>query len=98
MVRIYRVAEEFEWDGENSGKLGKHKVSSEEAEEAFFDIRRKIYKDIVHSHNEARYLLIGKTQNKKLLFIVFTQRNKKIRIISARKINTKEEYLYEKKT
>ena len=98
MVRIYRVAEEFEWDGENSRKLGKHEVTNEESEEAFFDTKRRIYKDIIHSHNETRYLLIGRTQKGKLLFIVFTQRNKKIRIISARSINKKEVYLYEKKT
>jgi len=40
---------------------------------------------------------MGKTKQGRLLFVVFTIRRKKIRIISARDTNRKEELLYEKK-
>ncbi len=43
-------------------------------------------------------ILIGKTKKERLLYIVFTKRGKKLIIISARDINKKEKYLYEKKT
>ena len=90
---------QFLWDRGNSGKnLQKHGVSDQEAEELFFDKNKRIYRDTLHSINEKRYILLGKTKKKKLLYGVFTQRSKKIRIISARKINKKEVHLYEKNT
>ena len=96
-MRINRSVYEFEWDKGNSNKNVKHKVEDKETEEVFFDDRKVIYKDILHSNKEKRYILLGKTKVKRLLFIVFTQRKNKIRIISARNINKKEVYLYEKK-
>lgn len=39
-----------------------------------------------NSRREDRYYVLGKTDNERLLFIVFTIRNNKIRVISARKI------------
>lgn len=89
----------FEWDKGNINKnLKKHQVSNLEAEQVFFDPKKKIFSDPIHSSQEKRYLLLGKTKNKRLLFVAFTQRNKKIRIISARDINKKEINLYEKST
>ena len=87
----------FEWDKGNSEKNKKHNVDDKEAEEVFFDEKRFIFKDKVHSDNEERLRIIGKTKPKRLLFIVFTKRKNKIRIISARDINKKEVYLYEEK-
>ena len=90
---------EFDWDKDNKDKnLKKHGVSDEECEEIFFDPRKKISKDILHSANEGRYILIGKTKSKRLLFLVFTIRKNKIRVISARNLNKKEKHLYEQKT
>ena len=87
---------EFEWDKGNQGKnLLKHVVSDEECEEVFFDERKKILKDVLHSGKEERYLLLGQTKEKRILFIVFTIRKNKIRIISARDLNKKELKLYE---
>ena len=88
----------FEWDKGNSDKnWSKHGIKNEEAEEAFFDEKKKIAKDVFHSGKEKRWILLGKTKNNMLLFIVFTVRNNIIRIVSARKINKKEAHLYEKK-
>jgi len=90
---------EFDWDKDNKDKnLKKHGVSDEECEEIFFDPRKKILKDILHSTNEGRYILIGKTKLKRFLFLVFTIRKNKIRVISARNLNKKEKHLYEQKT
>ena len=43
---------------------------------------------------EEGYILLGKTKQQRLLFIIFTVRNTKIRVISARDINKKENKLY----
>ena len=98
-MRILKQGLEFQWDSGNIGKnYQKHKVKDKEAEESFFDKNHKIFKDRLHSSGEERFRILGKTKKERLLFIVFTLREKKIRIISARDINKKEVYLYEKKT
>jgi len=90
---------DFDWDEGNRDKnLTKHNVSVEEIEQAFFDDDKKEFTDILHSGVEVRYRLVGKTKSGRILFIVFTRREDKIRVISARDINRKEESLYEKAT
>lgn len=89
----------FEWNKGNTNKnWQKHKVSTDEAEQAFFDEDKITTDDLSHSQLEKRYILIGKTKKERLLYIVYTFRNDKIRIISARDINRKERKIYEKTT
>ena len=89
---------EFEWDKGNIGKNAKHGNEDSECEEAFFDVRKVILKDALHSQKEPRWVLLGKTKKGELLFVVFTKRAKKIRVISSRIANRKEVPLYEKAT
>ena len=90
---------EFQWDKGNKGKnYQKHKVTDQECEEVFFDQTKKIFKDTLHSGKEERYILFGQTKESRILFIVFTIRHEKIRVISARDLNKKEKKLYEEKT
>jgi len=96
-MKTIKDLEEFEWDKGNIGKNKKHSVEDKEAEEVFLDGHRFIFKDRVHSKNEERFRIIGKTKKRRLLFIAFTIRGNKIRIISGRNINKKEVYLYEEK-
>ena len=61
--------------------------------QTFFNAWQKVgvfIKDVSHSQKEKRYILLGNTTEEKLLFVVFTLRNKKIRIITTRKANGKE--------
>jgi len=98
-MRIFKKPLEFQWNRGNIDKsFKKHKVRDKEVEEPFFDRKHKTFKDELHSKGEERYRMVGKTKKGRLLFIVFTMRGKKIRIISARDINKKEVYLYEEKT
>jgi len=89
----------FEWDKGNVDKnWSKHKVHFKEAEEVLLNKPIKIFLDNRHStEKEKRYLALGKTDSGKPLAIVFTVRNKLIRVISARKQNKKERTIYEKK-
>jgi hypothetical protein len=87
----------FIWDKGNYLKnLVKHNITCQESEEVFFDENQIIIKDELHSVSEQRRLIIGKTHNDILLSVVFTVRNNKIRIISARRAPIKERRLYEK--
>lgn len=96
-MRIDKKVVEFAWDKGNIGKNKKHSVDDKEAEEVFFDKNKVTFPDTIHStENEERLRIIGKTKRGRLLFIVFTKRDEKIRIISARDVNRKEVPLYEK--
>ena len=88
----------FEWDKGNETKsLITHKITIEETEEAFYDKNAFVDNDRLHSEEEARLILIGKTKKGKLLYIAFTVREGRIRPISSRPINRKEVQMYEKK-
>lgn len=95
-MRIHPDALLFQWDKGNIGKNKRHGIEDSESEEAFFDERRVIFKDTLHSKGEPRYRILGKTLKDRILFVVFTIRGKKIRVISARRLNKKEAPLYEK--
>lgn len=73
----------FEWDEmKEAENIKKHAVDFYLAQEAFFDPRRVIAKDLEHSLIEERYYCIGKV-SEGILTVRFTWRNKAIRIIGA---------------
>lgn len=97
-MRIVKEAFEFEWNKGNMNKnFNRHGVTDKESEEVFFDQNRHIFRDHIHSNGEERFRILGKTNEGRLLFVVFTKRNKRIRIISARDTNKKERRFYEEK-
>ncbi len=85
---------EFEWD-EEKAKLNaqKHGVTFEEAELAFYDENAVILFDDTNSAEEIRYQLIALSPNR-LLFVSYTERFERIRIISARKANARHTRIY----
>lgn len=86
---------EFDWDEWNITKnLQKHRVSQNEMEQIFTDPSKRIFRDIFHSRKEDRYIVIGTTDKHRVLYTVFTLRKKRVRIISARDLNSKERNLY----
>ncbi|NTV45088.1 MAG: BrnT family toxin [Chlorobiales bacterium] len=91
------IVKEFQWDkGNHLKNLKKHDVSNFECEEVFFNQPLINETDEGHSIDEARYSVLGKTSDGRRLFVVFTIRGKKIRVISARDMNRKERSIYEK--
>ena len=95
MLDLYEPYE-FDWDQGNTVKnLIKHGIECRQAEESFLDENSLILDDIEHSNNEKRFLMIGKDHQGVVLYLVFTQRLNKVRIISARIANKKERSFYE---
>ncbi|KQC15222.1 MAG: hypothetical protein APR63_12450 [Desulfuromonas sp. SDB] len=87
----------FEWDQHNVEKnWEKHNVTPLECEQIFFNQPLVIADDTKHSQTEQRFYVLGKTDLGRKLFVVFTIRKKKIRIISARDMNKKEKRSYER--
>jgi uncharacterized DUF497 family protein len=89
---------QFDWDTGNSGKNKRsHEVEDWECEEVFFDPQKVMLKDRLHSGQEERFILLGRTRQERLLYLAFTIRNEKVRIISARDVTKRKEIeLYEK--
>lgn len=86
----------FEWDSGNQTKsIRKHTVTCEEAEEVFEGRRLvPLGQQIEPVTAEPRFGILGETRHGRLLFLAFTIRNEKIRVISARPMNRKERSFY----
>ena len=87
----------FEWDEGNSDKNWiKHQVPNSECEELFFNLPLMMVDDQKHSQDEQRYYALGQTNGNRWLFIAFTIRENKIRVISARDMSQNERKAYAK--
>lgn len=91
----------FTWDDKKE-KLNrrKHDISFNEAKEIFIDPLNISDLDKRFSDTEERWVSIGRTKKDKLLivahlWILYESGEEIIRIISARKVTTKEKELYE---
>jgi len=96
-MKLWMEPIEFEWDNGNLDKnLKKHNVTNQEAEEIFGIDPFIAVEDKKHALNEKRFQALGKTNQNRKLFLSFTVRKDKIRIISVRDMNKKERNQYEK--
>jgi uncharacterized DUF497 family protein len=87
----------FDWDEANTLKnWERHQVTPEEAEELFFHDPLVVRTDAAHSGAERRYLALGQTARGRSLFVAFTIRRKRIRVISVRDMNRREAKEYQR--
>ncbi|MBI4745370.1 MAG: BrnT family toxin [Deltaproteobacteria bacterium] len=94
-MELFTRIEGFDWDSWNINKnKEKHIVTFAECEEVFFNSPIVVGEDKKHSSSEDRHYMLGKTDSGRLLFIVFTIRKNKIRVISARDMSKKERGAY----
>jgi uncharacterized DUF497 family protein len=88
--------EEFEWDTRKARtNERRHRVSFDEARLAFRDPDILILPDELHSGYEYREIALAVSPRGRLLVIVFTRREERIRIISARVAERREEQIYD---
>ena len=84
---------EFEWDEEkNKVNKQKHGIDFSTAIHVFEDEDRIEIFDYEHSLEEDRYNTIGMVHD--ILFVVYTERKERIRMISARIASPKERRIY----
>lgn len=87
---------EFEWDEEKAtANLAKHKVAFEEAKTVFDDPLYVDFYDPDHSYEEHRYLIVGQSQQGRVLIVSYTERGETTRLISAREVTVTERKAYE---
>ena len=85
---------DFEWDDEKAARnLARHGVDFEAARLAFDDPFAVVREDRRRDYGEDRYILLGMVENH-LLAVVHTQRDARIRIISARLAEPRERRRY----
>jgi uncharacterized protein len=91
----------FDWDNGNRSKCQAHGVS-QAAIESMFRGSIAVLPDPMHSRAEERFKAIGKSDDGRWIFIVFTMRlrggKRLVRPISARYMHKKEVDHYEKET
>ena len=91
-----RHEKEFERDEEKArSNLIKHGVSFEEAQTVFADPLSLTGHDPDHSLNEDRFITMGTSLGGRLLVIAHTDRNDRLRMISAREATRPERKDYE---
>ncbi|BAY25768.1 hypothetical protein NIES2100_55760 [Calothrix sp. NIES-2100] len=92
---LYRLQGiEFEWDqNKEESNIEKHGVTFEEAAEVFFDPFYQI--GDATANDEQRDLIVGYSLASRLLLVVYVERGKRTRIISARPATRTERKLYE---
>ena len=87
----------FTWDSAKAkANVAKHGVSFAEAQTVFLDERARLIEDPEHSHEEARFLLLGLSVRLRVLVVVHAYRESTgiIRIISARRATPRERQQY----
>ena len=88
----------FEWDPIKAGSnFRKHGIVFEEATTVFSDSHSLTIDDPIHSMREKRFVTIGLSNNNRLVIVVHTDREERIRIISARLASRRERKQYEEK-
>jgi uncharacterized protein len=87
---------EFEWDPDKAASnLNSHGIAFTEAMTIFGDPFEITIPDPDHSEDEFRFLSMGLSGSKRLLVVVYTERDQRTRIISAREASPKERRDYE---
>lgn len=86
----------FTWDEVKAERnFIKHEVSFEETKTIFSDPYFIDFFDPDHSDDEDRYIIVGMSVSQRILIASYTERQGRIRLISARKATRKERQLYE---
>ena len=90
----------FSWDpAKAKSNLKKHGVSFEEAQSVFYDeLAIQFYDEDSSSEEEERFLLLGMSNESRVLVVVHCERGKageELRIISARKATNSERNYYQ---
>jgi uncharacterized DUF497 family protein len=87
---------EFEWDPDKErSNIQRHGVAYTEAATVFGDPLELTISDPDHSVGEFRFLSVGHSSFNRILVVSYTEREDRIRIISARTASPKERRQYE---
>ncbi len=86
----------FAWDKEKASRnLVKHRIAFEEAATVFGDPLSNTFPDQDHSIEDQRFVIIGLSEQGRILVVAHTDDGELVRIISAREATHGERKAYE---
>ena len=91
------AAEQFDWDAGNRNKGDKHGVEPSDVESLFHRTVFLAGRIVEPAHDEPRWLLLGETDARRRLALIFTRRANRLRPISCRPMRRNERRLYDAK-
>jgi uncharacterized DUF497 family protein len=83
---------EFDWDAANLEHITRHGISPEECEQAYLNGPLVIEQQVRKGEN--RRLCLGETSEGRLLTFVITERQGRIRFVTAHPMHTKQREIY----
>lgn len=87
---------EVEWDEPTVEHIARHGVAPEEVEEALGDPRR-VGMPAYGVAGERRRTLIGVTEARRVLFVVYARRGHRLHVVTARDANAREKRRYRRR-
>jgi uncharacterized DUF497 family protein len=91
----FKEAEGFEWDNGNILKIwDSHQVRPSECEEIFANGPFGGRPDLKHSSDENRHFVFGRTNEGRLLTVIYTVRERLVRVVNAWPMSRKERKNY----
>ncbi len=88
--------DEFDWNDANEDHIARHGVTRKEAEEAYLDPNKRGV-SIAKRATEPRWAVLGKTENGRILYLIYTLRQEYVRIITAYDAGQSEKKYYKRK-
>jgi uncharacterized DUF497 family protein len=82
---IYNGDAVFDWDENNLRKIRAHRIKRDDVEEALSNDPILIYEQ--SAADEPRFVYYGETDAGRLLAVVITERNDRIRVVTAYKLD-----------
>jgi uncharacterized DUF497 family protein len=83
---------EFEWDAQSRRHIPRHGITPQEAEEAV--LIEPLEADVQRHESEERVLCFGRTGSGRLLTVLYTERQAKIRVVTAYDMTKERQRLY----
>jgi uncharacterized DUF497 family protein len=87
---------ELDWDDGNRDHVLENGVEPSEAEEALLDPDR-IGVSAYNVREETRWAALGRAEGGRMLFVVFTRRDSKVRVVTARDAKRREKRRYRRR-
>lgn len=86
----------FDWDEHNEEHVRNHNVEPGEAEQALADPDR-MGAGAYRVAAERRWALLGATEAGRILFVVYTRRCRRLRVVTGREASDREKRRYRKR-
>lgn len=83
---------DLDWDQENTGHIRRHDVVPSEAEQVL--VNDPLVLQFQQRGREERCLVLGQTNAGRLLAVVYTERDAKIRVVTAYPMQKRLEVIY----